>query len=312
MQPRLTVSRPGGGELPVAALRLDRSLAWPVGVAEAELSALAAPPEPGAEVTVAAAVTGPSAPLLTGVVRLRAPGPRSTRLIIEEPTGALARLRLDRAYKSAMAGKVIRDLCGEAGVTPGTLEPGATLPTFTVHQERTALDCVLRLCTASGLLARTDVNGKFHAATPLPVPAGLLKAPAAVLDWSVHEAPEAAAEVTVSGDGALGRKGPGAESWVVQDLSAMTSGSGGLLLHLPELKTAADVAKAQQIAKLRRGEAAKSATLTLADLPPADLGEVIAIAGFGALDGAWRITGIKVRWGVPAGFTCLLDLAAVT
>jgi len=311
MQPRLTLSWPGGGELPVAALRLDRSLAWPVGVADAELSALAAPPDPGVEVTLAASVTGRSATLLTGRVARREPGPRATRLTIEEPTGALARLRVDKAFKSATAGKVIRDLCGEASVTPGTIEPGATLPAFAVMQERSALDQILRLCTASGLLARLDTGGKFHAATPLPVPLALLKAPAAVLDWSVAEAPEGETGVTVSGDGAMGLKGPGAESWIIKDVSSMTAGSGGLLLQLPELKTAADVAKAQLVAEQRHKEAAKTARLTLADVPPADLGEVITIAGFGALDGAWRITAIAVRWGVPAGFTCRLSLAGV-
>ncbi|HWI64926.1 MAG TPA: hypothetical protein VNT75_24115 [Symbiobacteriaceae bacterium] len=311
MQPRLTLSWPGGGELPVTALRLDRSLASPVGVAEAELSALAAPPDPGAEVSLEAAVTGSPTKLLTGRVRLRAPGPRASRLLIEEPTGALARVRIDRAYKSTTAGQVIRDLCGEAEAKTGMIEPGATLPAYAVTQEQTALDHVQRLCVASGLLLRTDSAGKLHAAMPLPVPAGLLKAPAAVLDWSVSEAPDLDTDVTITGDGAMGRKGPGAENWVLADLSGITSGSGGLLLQLPELKTAADVAKAQTIAAQLRKESAKTAALTLADVPPADLGEVIAIAGFGALDGAWRVTGIRVRWGVPTGFVCEISLAGV-
>ncbi|MDF2629561.1 MAG: hypothetical protein K0R39_3392 [Symbiobacteriaceae bacterium] len=312
MQPRLTISPAGGGSLPIAALRLDRSLTWPVGVAEAELSALASPPAPGAAVTVEAATTGPVTKLLTGAVRLSEPGPRSIRLLIEEPTGALARLRIDQVHRSATAGKVIQGLANEAGVTPGTVEPGATLPAYAVTQDRTALDQILRLCTASGLLARTDTAGKLHAATPLPVPTVIITAPAAIIDWSVAQAPDVEpAKVTVSGDGAMGRKGPGAENWVVQDLSSMRAGSGGAALHLPELKAAADVAKAQQIAQMRLQEAAKTAKLTLADLPPADLGEVIAIAGYGALDGAWRITAIRVRWGVPNGFTCHLSLSAV-
>lgn len=312
MQPRLILSPAGGGALPISALRLDRSLAWPVGVAEAELSALVTSPDPGATVTVEASTTGSPVRLLSGIVRLREPGPRVTRLLIEEPTGAFARLRLDKAHRSATAGQVIQSLCSEAGVTPGTIEPGARLPALALGVERAALDHILRLCTASGLLARTDSAGKFHAATPLPAPAGLITAPAAILDWTVAQAPDVEpTEVTISGDGAMGRKGPGAENWVLQDLSSITSGSGGTRLLLSELKAAADVAKAQQVAQMRQREAAKTARLTLADLPPADLGEVIGIAGYGALNGAWRITAIRVRWGVPAGFTCVLSLSAV-
>lgn len=311
MRPGLKITWPGGGDLPLAAFRLHRAVGWPVGSAEAELAPTAHIPAAGEQVEVEAWAdeSDPPMQLFAGHVLRGTIGAWVTRLHFEEATAPLARLRIDATYQATGAGDVIRDLCGRAGVVAGMIEPGAALPSVTLLQERPALVYILRLARASGLQVRTSADGALHATGRLPVTAAtVVNAPDRVLSFTAARLNHDDSVVIVSGDGALGRKGPGADAWVLQELDSMTAGDGGRRLHFPELKAAADVARAQQAAVTARSEGNRFRCLVVAGPPPADLGDVLVLSGFDDADGPSRLVELRVLWGAETGLVSELFL----
>lgn len=303
---------PTADPLPLAALRLRRSLAWPVGQAEAILSPAVEPPNAGAELRISGASHGDQAkPLFTGRILRRQIGLWGSRLLIEESTGPLARLHLDKAVKSATAAQLISDLCQEAGVEAMVEPPGATLPSYAILHGASAMDHILRLARMSGLLVRTDGEGKLRAATPLPTPAATLSREEAVLEYQVIDDPHDAPKARLTGEGAMGAKGPGAESWLLQSLDSVAGGDGDLAQHLAGLKTSADVTKAAAALGSLRKERHAERRLVLAGIPPADLGEVILLTGFGPSPAPARLSGITLVWDGQAGLISRLELDGI-
>jgi hypothetical protein len=296
---------------PVSALRLRRSLAWPVGQAEAELSPAVAPPDAGELIVITAGTAEePPTPVFTGRVLHHQRGLWSIRLVAEEPTGALARTHVAKAVRSATAAGLITDLCGAAGVPCTAEPPGALLPSYTLLDNQSVLEHINRLADMSGMLCRTDTQGNLRVETPLPVPTGTILRPVdPVLDLQVEHLP--VQTVKIAGDGALGARGPGAEHWVLQSLDAITAGDGDTTRHLPGLKTMADVTRAATIAAMLTKESATRITLTLGGAPPCDLAEVILLMGFDAYTGPARVVGIDLLWSADSGLITTLELHGV-
>ncbi|MDB4895451.1 MAG: hypothetical protein JWN15_1713 [Firmicutes bacterium] len=307
---RAVTAPPSDPGVPLAALRLRRSLAWPVGQAEAECSLSVQPPDAGAKVVIEGAADGDSLkPLFTGRVLRRAQGLWGISLLIEEATGPLTRLHLDKAVSAGTAAQVVGDLCQAAGVEAAVEPPGAQLPSRVLLSNRSAMDHILRLAQMSGWLLRTDTGGKLHAGMPPLAPAGVVLRPQdPVLELRVADDPDEPAGGAITGDGALGVGGPGAESWLLQSLSGISGGDGLPALHLPGLKLMADVTKAATMESLRLRESRFGRTVTLAGIPQADIGEVILLLGFGGGDGPARVVGLEVLWSAEEGLISRLDL----
>lgn len=303
---------PTADPLALAALRLRRSLAWPVGQAEVILSPSVEPPEAGAALRISGASDGAQArPLFTGRLLRRQVGLSGSRLLIEEATGPLARLHLDRAVQSSTAAKLIGELCQEAGVQAVTEPPGATLPSYALHRGASAMDQILRLARMSGQLVRTDTEGRLHVATPLPAPAGTLRREEAVLEYQAAGDPDDPPGARLTGDGAMGAKGPGAENWLLQSLDSVAAGDGDQPLHLPGLKTSADATRAAAALGSVEKERRAHRRLVLAGTPPADLGEVILLTGFGPSPEPARLVGITLVWDGQSGLVSRLELNGI-
>lgn len=303
---------PTADPLALAALRLRRSLAWPVGQAEATLSPAVAAPEAGAELRISGSSAGDNPrPLFTGRVLRRQTGLWGTRLLLEESTGPLARFHIEKTVRSSTAAKLISELCQEAKVQAVVEPPGATLPSYTLHYGPSAMDHILRLAAMSGLLVRTDAEGRLRAVTPLPTPAGTLRREEAVIEYQVQEPADEEPEPRLTGDGAMGAKGPGAETWLLQSLDSLAAGEGKCPAHMPGLKTSADVTRASTALATRRKESQAQGRLLLAGIPPADLGEVLLLTGFGPSPQPARIVGMTILWDGAAGLVSRLELNGI-
>lgn len=303
---------PTADPLALTALRLRRSLAWPVGQAELILSPAVAPPEPGDQLQIGGSSDGDQATsLFTGRLLRRQVGLWGSRLLIEEATGPLARLHIDKAVRNGTAAKLIQELCQEAEVQAVVEPPGATLPAYALHMGASAMDHILRLARMSGLMVRTDGEGKLHAETPLPAPQGTLQREGAIVEYQADDRSEEPADSKITGDGAMGAKGPGAEVWLLQALDAMKAGDGQRSEHLPGLKTAADAARAATALAMREKERAKQRRLTLAGIPPVDLGEVILLTGFGPSPEPARLVAMTIRWDAWNGLISQLELNGI-
>jgi len=300
------------GALPLTALRLRRSLAWPVGQAEAVLSPAVEAPEAGATFQIQGTETGDQPKLLfTGRILRRQVSPWGSRLLIEEATGPLARLHIEKTANSATAAKLIQELCQEAGVTASVEPPGATLPFYAIQFGWSAMDHIVRLATMSGALVSTTVDGKLRTFTPLPAPVATIQKGAAVLEFTAVDDPNDAADSLVTGDGAMGSKGPGADTWLLQSLDAVAAGDGATPHRFPGLKTPADVAKASSTLAMRAKERQRPRSMLLAGTPPADLGDVILLTGFGPSPEPTRLVAISLSWDSAHGLLCRLELNGI-
>ncbi len=315
MRPKIKLTMtaaPSSDGVPLAALRLRRSLAWPVGQAEAILSPAVEAPDAGAKVRIEGSATGDQpAPLFTGRILRRQVGLWGSRLLIEEATGPLARLHIDKMANSSTAAKLIQELCQEAGVEAAVEPPGATLPFYAVQFSRSAMDNIVRLAAISGVLVVTTVEGKLRTLTPLPAPVATLQRDGAVLAFQSVDDPDEAAGSLITGDGAMGAKGPGAEGWLLQSLDAVAAGDGAIPHHQPGLKTAADVGRASTTLAMRAKERLRARLLSLAGIPPADLGEAILLTGFGPAPEPARLVGITLTWSVEHGLISRLELNGI-
>lgn len=313
VQLRALTAPPTAPGLPLSALRLRRSMAWPVGQAEAEFPTEASPPAAGEQVAILGSSDGGmTTPLFTGRVLRYQQGVWSTRLVVEEPTGPLARLRVDKVIRSGTAAQAMTDLCQQAGAVCAAAGPGALLPAYTMLSSQSALDHIRALALMSGWMLRTDVNGILHAEPPLPTPSGVAIRPVdPVVDFVAAEDPDEPAGGAFSGDGAMGARGPGAETWVLQSLDAISAGDAKPAVHFPGLKTMADVTNAAAMEAVRLKESRTRISIALAGAPPADLGSVVMLMGFQTGNGPARLVGIETTWDPDSGLLTRLDLQGI-
>jgi hypothetical protein len=295
----------------LTAFRLRRSLAWPVGQAEARFPPGAAPLEAGAQVVAEGSMDGSSYdPLFTGTILRSRRGDWQTEVLAEEATGPLARLFVAQVIESGTASSAISDLCDAAGVTCTTDSPGPTLAAFPLLGNRTAAEQIIRLAELSGLMVRTDTSGQLLVGTAPMAPTGAMLRPQdPVLSFeSEAQAQGDDGPGTFAGDGAVAAKGAGTEHWVAQSLDTLKAGDGLPLTLMPALHQATDLTQVAMAEQLRLGEIRQRRTLTLAALPPADLGEVILLQGFPEGNGPARVAAIDLEWGARTGLICRLEL----
>ena len=76
--------------------------------------------------------------------------------------GLLARFRPAVTYEQVSAGRVIRNLCGEVGVSTGSVEEGPSFPFYVADDRRTALEHVARLSAFGGAMARVSADNQLE------------------------------------------------------------------------------------------------------------------------------------------------------
>jgi hypothetical protein len=79
-----------------------------------------------------------------------------------DAAGELARFRPAVTFEQVTAGTVVKNLCGEVGVSVGDVEDGVSLAFYVADPSRTALEHVARVCGWSGALARVTPDGKLE------------------------------------------------------------------------------------------------------------------------------------------------------
>jgi hypothetical protein len=79
-----------------------------------------------------------------------------------DAAGELARFRPALTFEQVTAGTVVKNLCGEVGVSVGDVEDGVSLAFYVADPSRTALEHVARVCDWSGALARVSADGKLE------------------------------------------------------------------------------------------------------------------------------------------------------
>lgn len=295
--------------MPVSALRLHRSLAWPVGQLEARLPASFRAPSAGTSISASAASADGWQTLFTGQTLSVSSGLWGARLLVEEASGPLTRSFVNKAFRSVTAGSMIHELCGD--VSCSVTGPGTLFPYKTVLANRSALDHICEIARLSGFIVYTDVEGKLHAGMAPVTPAGILTASDPIVDFRAEAEPFWQNTEALYGAGALGLHGPGAETWVLKDNSSLSSGSGSSEALLPSLKTLESVALVAEANAQSLREARGRITVVYAGPPPADLGQLLTLTGFQSGNGIARVYAIDVRWNAETGLLTQLQLRGI-
>ena len=84
------------------------------------------------------------------------------RVVALNAGSAMARVRPAVTYEKITAGKVIRNLAGDAGVDVGSVDDGADLTLYVADPSRTAWDHVARISAWGGALTRVSKDNKIE------------------------------------------------------------------------------------------------------------------------------------------------------
>jgi hypothetical protein len=89
--------------------------------------------------------------------------PAATVVSIVNAGGLMARVRPAVTFEQISAGDLVRELCGEAGVDPGDIEDGVSLPFYVADPERTGWQHASRVAAWSGAVLTVSSENKVDA-----------------------------------------------------------------------------------------------------------------------------------------------------
>jgi phage protein D len=244
--------------------------------------------------------------------------------------GELLNLRTASTYESQTIGAIIRDLAGQAGLTPGTVDDGPLLPRYAVDSRISAWAHARDLADRLGFELYTDRDGKvmFHAPGDGQSGGGLLgtataAAAASLLGVGGGESyafakqllaaradrlPAAWQAIDVGGESPASGQGEETAHWLTTDDSAYRghagSGDPRRLVLDPAARTK-DLA--DQFAAGRLAIAARHAYATSVRLmgrASVDLGDAVSVTDVSddLLNGSGYIRAIRHRFDALGGF----------
>jgi len=119
----------------------------------------------GDQVDLALGDDGDESDVFTGTVAALRPAVSGVDLLALGTFGQLLNLRTAATYEGQSAGAIARDLAGQAGLSPGTVDDGPVLPRFAVDTRLSAFAHVKGLADRLGFELYADVRGAvmFHA-----------------------------------------------------------------------------------------------------------------------------------------------------
>jgi len=256
---------------------------------------------------------GTLAAAFTGSVATIADGARGRLAIaLSSPAQSLAELRQNASYEQQSFGDLVKQWCGEAGVTPGSVDDGPSYPFLAVDDRRSAWEWIALLARTAGVYAWVGADGKLNATTPATTPARSFHHGEDVLRLAFSERRPLLGELTVTGEGAAGSQGSDAWSWLLTDPASVqsTAGSGapkrlyqyGALRSLDAADAAASgiQARAQSLAAEARVTVPGSA-----DLGVGSCFELADCPG-GRGDGSYVVVAARHRYEKARGFTSML------
>jgi hypothetical protein len=221
----------------------------------------------------------------------------------------LASARVNAVYENQTLGQIVRDLCGQLGVSTGEVDDGSTYAYVIVHESQSVLTCVRELARREGRDLYFDVNDRLtikkfrKAAADHTLYYGI-----DLLDLHVQNLQPGADHVIASGESPSSREGADAWSWLVKDVSAceaeVGSGERTVMIRDGALRTR-DAAGGAAVARLGAlKDQAAIGRLTMLGKPSLMLGDAIELKNVprSEMNGLFRVTGVRHTYGKRTGF----------
>jgi hypothetical protein len=233
----------------------------------------------------------------------------------------LLRMRVGAVFESQTAGATARDLCGRAGLTPGTVDEGPVLPRYIADPRLSAHRHLQALADRLGFELYADVDGKvmFHD------PASALFAAGERYVYGQHllaltgrREPVIWEGVDVGGESPVSGEGDRTIAWLTaEDSSYRGSGGSGdsnVLVLDPAARTKdlADRFAAGWVTVAARTAAELHATVL--GRPALDLGGAVSISSppDALAEGSGYVRAIRHRFGPTIGFVTDVRVAVAS
>lgn len=231
-------------------------------------------------------------------------------------SATLAALRLNQSYEQVSAGDIVRDLCGRAGVTPGSVEDGLDLPFYVIDDRSSTWRHIAALARKSGYVAYINADGELmFGPASSGDPVASFGFGVDVLEFRATESAPVIGKATVTGEGAAGKEGSDAWNWLVKDSAGVTDSSGSddpeRILADASLRST-DAVRNAAVASIARAGLAKSPARLLVPGSPAVIpGSAVEIQGApqDALNGVYVVRWIRHSYSKQSGFVSLIQCA---
>jgi hypothetical protein len=181
----------------------------------------------GDELGVQLGFDGSLATVFTGkVVVLSGTRDQGLEAVLASPAHLLAQSRQNASFEQQTLGDVVRQWAGEAQVTAGNVDSGASFPFLAVDDRRSAWEWIGALARLAGLLAWIDAEGKLNCKQPAGTPVRTYRYGQDLLRPRFIERVASLGEVTVSGEGAAQSQGAKAWSWLAKSADSVQASAG--------------------------------------------------------------------------------------
>lgn len=245
--------------------------------------------------------------VFTGEVERVRHGRWGTALTVLGSTAALDRVRIGRAYTAQVAGDIVRDLCSEAGLTPGSVDDGPTLAAYHVDEGRTGWRHVRDLARLLGAELTCGAKGEVHVRAPRTGSAQhTLRAGAELLDWSAGRRQTRADPLQIGPYGAASEQGSDAWSLVHHQ-----PGGGGAHRVLPAIRDREGASALDSAATAAHARSGARARVLSTGQPAVRAGDLVELDGVPRAAATYRV--LRARHQLDtAGLRTALELEAAS
>jgi len=248
-------------------------------------------------------------PVLEGAAQMVKSGIANLQVEGLSPMTALLDLRLHQTYEKQLAGDIVSDLAGQAGVATGQVEDGIEFPVYVVDDSKNAYEHARSLAQKCGFDLYLDIDNKL-----MFMPFDKTSADhtfefgAHILSVDVKRQEQAYQRVEVWGESPSSSQGEDAVSWLTktpQDFMGQ-AGEGEPLLLVKDrsirTKAAADTSAQARLRRIERE--ILTGTLTVLGAPQVALGDAIEVTGMpdSNANGIFQVRRIHHRLSKTAGF----------
>jgi len=227
------------------------------------------------------------------------------RITALDPSAALLRLRLNRAYSNQTAGKIVRNLAEEGGVKVKQASDGIHLPAYVIDDGASAYQHILRLATLCNFDTYADENGQLIFKAWAADRTHTLEYGKDIIALSASDMEVAYAGARVSGESPASFKGSETDSWLTkQDVRGEAGAAQVVSVSVAAVK---DRRTAEQVARaiFERMRYASATAIEAVGRPEIRVGDAIQInnAPARSMNGESQIICVEHHLSKTTGFT---------
>lgn len=246
------------------------------------------------------------------IARLLARHDGTVQITLDNGALTLARLRQNSSYEQQTLSGIVNTLLGDAGITPGTVDTGASFPFLAIDDRQSLWGWISTLAAYSGCQAWIDNAGAVQVKAGGGPAAVTFNYGSDVLSLQHSAATPQAGQVTVVGEGAAGSQGSQAWSWLSKKASSINAKQGSGDPRQQSQSALRNASAVQGSAKFWQQQLQAQATrisLTVPGNADLALGSTIRVSGCpqGRGDGDYLVTRLCHVYDKKQGFLSRID-----